>query len=281
MNEMSVDGQFESMDEFSEEVLPVMRCLKYIKAHGGKVYKYSEFYNRKITKTETWNDLRKVRGDSFTRLKSLLLETTERPPFWDLQEDWEQDAEAYYKCDGLDVSMTSVAEAAEAGTLLLSFPMEKYNDKKLEVIKNGEKEFVVPSVVTLNYLAESLREQDQIDIDEYLCNKYCGTRLDFSEMGPSYGLSNFEKEEIEDCLRTFDKFVHMEDWNAIFKDDRLRYKKYSPSSKGDDWFSNGKYADKEIDKFRCINPKRCFGYRDGDVFHVLGMERDHKISDKG
>lgn len=36
-----------------------------------------------------------------------------------------------------------------------------------------------------------------------------------------------------------------------------------------------------IYKFRCKNPKRCFGYRKNDVFHVLRMERDHKISDNG
>lgn len=39
MNELSIDGQFESMDEFSEAAIPVMKCLKYIKEHEGKIYK--------------------------------------------------------------------------------------------------------------------------------------------------------------------------------------------------------------------------------------------------
>lgn len=281
MNELSIDGQFESMDEFSEAAIPVMKCLKYIKEHEGKIYKYSGFFNCNITKTETWNDLRKIRGDKLTRLKSLLLSTTEEPPYWDLQDDWLQDVEAQYKCDGIDVTMSSIAEAAEAGALLVSFPMERYQDKKLQVVKNDNREFELPSAVTLKFLVDSLKDKNQIDIDEYLCNKYAGTRLDFSKMESRYGLHKFEKEEIEDCLRTFDKFVQLENWNAIFRDESLKYKKYSPSLKDDDWFLNGEYADKEIDKFRCVNPKRCFGYREGEVFYVLRMERDHKISDKG
>ena len=40
-----------------------------------------------------------------------------------------------------------------------------------------------------------------------------------------------------------------------------------------------KYSDKRIDKFRCVNPKRCFGYRDNDIFYVLRMGRDQNISD--
>lgn len=39
--------------------------------------------------------------------------------------------------------------------------------------------------------------------------------------------------------------------------------------------------DTQLVEFRCKNPKRCFGYRKNDVFHVLRMERDHKISDNG
>lgn len=281
MNELSVDGQFESMEKFSEAAVSVMKCLKYMKEHNGKVYKYSGFYNRKITKTETWHDLKRMRGDKFTRLKSLLVGTMETPPYWDLQNSWEQDVEAEYRCEGMDVSMSSVAEAAEADALLISFPMERYQDKRLKIIKDDKKEFILPSAVTLKFLIDSLKDKDQIGINEYLCDRYAGTRLDFSKMELRYGLHNFEKEEIEDCLRTFDKFVKLEDWNAVFQDESLRYKKYSPSSKENDWFSRGKYADKEIDKFRCVNPKRCFGYREGDTFYVLRMERDHKISDKG
>lgn len=106
LNELSVDGQFQDIEEFSDAILPVMKCLKYIKNQGGVVYKYSEFYNRKITKDKTWNDLRTIRGDHFTRLKSLLLGTTDTPPFWDRQDKWKQDIDAKYQLDDMDVAMT-------------------------------------------------------------------------------------------------------------------------------------------------------------------------------
>lgn len=75
--------------------------------------------------------------------------------------------------------------------------------------------------------------------------------------------------------------MSLESWDRIFEDKGLHYKKYSPSSEKDNWFRGDKYSNLSIDKFRCVNPKRCFGYREYDVFHVLRMERDHSISDKG
>lgn len=281
LNELSVDGQFQDIEEFSDAILPVMKCLKYIKNQGGVVYKYSEFYNRKITKDKTWNDLRTIRGDHFTRLKSLLLGTTDTPPFWDRQDKWKQDIDAKYQLDDMDVAMTTIAEAAEANGVLLSFPMEKYQNKILHVTKNDAMYLQIPSAVSFDFFVESLREKKQIDIHEYVHKKYEGTRLNFSKIEKQYGFYDFEKEEVEDCLRTFDKFVKIENWNAVYRDKSLRYKKYSPSSKENDWFSDDLYKGNIIDKFRCGNKKRCFGYREDNIFYVLRMERDHKISDKG
>lgn len=111
--------------------------------------------------------------------------------------------------------------------------------------------------------------------------KYEGTRLDFTSLEEGYGLKNFEKSEIQDCLESFDRFVTHESWEDIAGDTGLYYKSYEPASKSDNWFRGAKYDGLDIYKFRCKNPKRCFGYRKNDVFHVLRMERDHKISDNG
>ena len=75
-------------------------------------------------------------------------------------------------------------------------------------------------------------------------------------------------------------FAEHKDWTEIAQDAALRYKEYKPSRK-ENWFLGSPYEDMTIHKFRCGNPKRCFGFRQGDVFYVLRMERDHSISDKG
>ena len=46
-------------------------------------------------------------------------------------------------------------------------------------------------------------------------------------------------------------------------------------------FENLNLKIRKFINFRCKNPKRCFGYREGEKFYVLRMERDHKISDNG
>ena len=181
----------------------------------------------------------------------------------------------------MDVSGTSIAEAAEARGVLFSFPLEKFTDKNLNIIKNERDMLDVFSVSSMKHFNEWLWENEDIDIYNYLSCRYDATRLNFSRLEREYGFDDFEKDEVYDCIRTFDKFVQLEDWNAVFQDKALVYKKYLPSSKGKNWFLTSEYSDKQIDKFRCVNPKRCFGYREKGIFYVLRMERDHSISDNG
>ena len=112
LNELSLEGQFETLNKFFCEIKSIIKCLKYVNEQGEKIYKSSDFYERKITPDKTWNDLRGEKSDIAKRLKSLLLSTTDSPPFWDLEEI-SQDLNALYKWNDSDVSGTSVAEAAE------------------------------------------------------------------------------------------------------------------------------------------------------------------------
>lgn len=280
LNELSLEGQFKNLDSFFDEIKPVMKCLKYVKEQGEKIYKSSDFYGRKITPDKTWNDLRGEKSDMAKRLKSLLLSTTDSPPFWDLEE-MGQDLSAMYKWNDLDVSGTSIAEGAEMRGILFSFPHEKFADKTLNVIKNEKHMLNVFSASSMKSFNEWLWKNENIDIYDYLNRRYEGTRLNFSRLEREHGFDYFEKDEICDCIRAFDRFVQLEDWNEVFQDKSLVYKRYSPSSKGKNWFLTSKYSDKQIDKFRCVNPKRCFGFRDDGIFYVLRMERDHSVSDNG
>lgn len=263
-----------------------MKCLSYIRKQNWIVDKHSTFYNQKITNDKTLHDLkgmrlRGIRGDQLRAIKSLLLSTVDNPPFWDFQEVFKQNLEPQYIYNKIDVSATSIAEAAEEGRMVLSFQKEEYNDIIMNVLKDSQQEFQVPSIGTLSYMVERLWENGELNLHEYLMERYKNTRLNFSLFEPEYGFQEFESFEIRDCIQSFDRFVKLESWEKIFQDNRLHYKKYSPSSQKKNWFQGIKYQGKQIDKFRCVNPKRCFGYREEDVFYVLRMERDHKISDNG
>lgn len=281
LNELSLEGQFDEIEDFLEQAVPLMKCLKFVYKKGGQVNKHSTFYNQKITRDKTWNDLRGMRGDKVRKMKSLLLSTTDNPPFWDCQAQLKQDLQAKYIYEGCNVSATSLAEAAEDNGMLLSFQHKMYSDLTVDIIKNNQEKFKVSSVSTLKYMLEELWIAGKISIHDYLSGRYEGTRLDFSELEQEHGFQKFESHEIRDCIQTFDKFIALDSWEMIFQDNGLHYKKYSPSSEENNWFRGEAYCGKTIDKFRCINPKRCFGYREKDIFHVLRMERDHKISDNG
>lgn len=281
LNELSLDGQFDSMEDFLDASMPTIKCLKYINENKWPISKCTHFYDCKITSVHTVHDLRGVRDDRARRIKSLLLKTTDNPPFWDIEENSVQDMETDYILDDHNVSGTSIAEAAESRGVLISFLHEKYKDRILNVKRNSEEMVNIASISSPGYLAENLWENEEIEIYDYLKMRYEGTRLDFSEFQIEYGFAEFQKEEIRECMDTFEKFVKLEDWDAILQDTALHYKKYSPSSERYNWFKGTTYERTTIDKFRCGNPKRCFGYRRGNIFYVLRMERDHRISDNG
>ena len=58
LNELSLEGQFENFNKFFCEIKSMIKCLKYVNEQGEKIYKSSDFYERKITPDKTWNDLR-------------------------------------------------------------------------------------------------------------------------------------------------------------------------------------------------------------------------------
>ena len=97
LNEMSLDGQFSSMNAFIDSCDPMIKCLNYLKKQNEKVYKHSTFYKQKITQEKTFNDLRGAKGDKARKLKILLLSTTDNPPFWDEEDHFAQDLELLWQ----------------------------------------------------------------------------------------------------------------------------------------------------------------------------------------
>ena len=151
----------------------------------------------------------------------------------------------------------------------------------LQSVYNNEKECSIISVHSPQYLVEKHRNILNIDRKTFLQIRYEGSRIDCSLLETKYGPEYLEKNEFRELISTLDKFIQHNSWETIAVDDGLEYKKYTPGSENENWFSGRKYKGKTIMKFRFSSVLRCFGYRKEDRFRILRIERDHKISDHG
>lgn len=276
LNEKSLQGQFTSMDEFIDNISPFLSSVRYfMKQEEWSVLKHSGLFRAYITKTEMFYRIRESRTDEARKIKAILCQMSDEPPYWDM----EPKQSGSYLENGTEVMGTSIAEASARSGFLLSFPRSSYVDREIELLhEKGQK--IVSSITSMQYGRNILYKRGILDITTYLREKYRDTRLSFDEFDSDYGFDDFQKEEIAECLEQFERFVGHESWTGVMRDTSLCYKEYQPSKK-DNWFKGSKYEDVRIYKFRCGNPKRCFGYRRGDTFYALRMERDHSISDYG
>lgn len=143
INEKSLDGQFQSFEEFLDNSLNFVRCLEWFRKSGTswRILKKSNLYTSKITKEQHFYDLRSYRvssekntNDILRKLKSSLLLLQNDPPFWDV-ENIVQNGEYYL--DGINITGSSIAEAIAKDGAVLSFNHRLYHDIDLKVI-NGE-----------------------------------------------------------------------------------------------------------------------------------------------
>lgn len=280
LNERSLHGQFESLDDFLESLRPVIKCLEIIhKIPDMKIYKIKNFYSCQITKEEKIKDLRGYEySDTLMRLQQSLDKEIYDDPYWD--DDPKHNLAEQFLWEGEDVTATSLAEAAVKNASLLSFRSEEFIDKVLK-IEDSSKCYEVNSVHTSGYLSREYVKELKLTRKDILLARYRGTRIDCELLEEKYGADILEKSEFELLKSTLDKFVAHYSWSDIESDDGLEYKKYNPSSPKDNWFKGVKYNGKTIMKFRFSDVLRGFGYRKGDSFKVIRLERTHKVSDKG
>lgn len=282
LNELSLNGQFNTVDDFIRGNKGVMECIRWVSKRECVIYKKSDFYYSMITQDKSLycalGGYRPSDGEisDLLRKYKLLLELISANPYWDSEMSPDGDK---YVINGFDLGGSSVEAAARMKGALFSFVESCYSDQRL-IVEHEKERVEIYSISSTFMLSEFLRKNEVKEIDEFVKLRYRDSNLDFSRLESRYGFSQFQKDEIEDCIRTFDRFVNMS-WDQIYEDNAIRFKHYDPSSQKENWFSNSEYNTKNIGKFRCVNPKRCFGYREGDKFYVLRMERDHSISDHG
>lgn len=124
--------------------------------------------------------------------------------------------------------------------------------------------------------------------DQYLCDSYDVSGTSIAEACArdedllSFWGSKFSSEQIkvkknqvdEFNLKNFVRAEGLLDWAEIHKHSGLKYREFH-----DRRFSGRAYG--KTYKFNVSVKMRCHGFREGDKFVVLALERDHKLSDSG
>lgn len=231
LNEESLHGQFESVEEFLKSLRANLLCFRLIHSQkNGKIRKIADLYKYQVTPEWKLGDLKRYpKSDELKRLRIALDKEISTEPYWDL--DPAHDYGMPYLMEGIDVSGTAVAEAVERKEHLLSFDSVFYSDRELAIQWNG-KEYHVISIYHPSCLVKYFGEEMELERDACLRARYAGTRIDCSKLEKEHGAENLEKDEYHLLLGTLDKFVNHESWETIGLDDGLEYKKiYSLSSR--------------------------------------------------
>ena len=269
-----MSGQFSDQDAFIRNgLLPFVSVLKEMQGFSTLLLKKSDVWSNKITQLNTLhsflinNKFRK--SDEVRRLKSAIADLTKKP-FWDV--DSKQEPDSTYFLDGLNIWGSSPAEACERDKVIVSFVSLLTSSDPLDIIRNG---INVPlkNLTCSGKLTEFLWANNQISFESYLKKRFSGDKLDFSRIDKKMDFSIIQTAEQSLFVDTFRKFEELS-WDQIHTDTGLDYKEYHGNI-------DMSYRDRKTYKFRASQKFRCHGYREKDSFVVIGLETDHKLSDRG
>ena len=288
LNELSLVGQFQSVDDFVREgALPLADVLADIAKFGGTLlYKKSDFYQCNALPNMTFFDL-VIAGapartnDSLRKLKSKLA-LLMNEPHWDLNP--KQDEEAIYVMvdnsgKEIDVSGTSIAEALIRKACLVSFSKSAFVQTPIKVKEKSKNAYSdVENVWRSGQVCDVLQKAGVLSIEDYMIGKYSG-KLDFSSIDDKNGFCLINSSNISVFESGFRKFNELPG-SQIPMDDALDYKEFHCNANTKRFFHKEMWG-KGIRKFRITQEIRCLGYVEDSTFYVLRFDLDHKLSDLG
>ena len=281
LNELSLTGQFKDENDFFDNFDSVLEMIKLLDVLKFSLSKEYMFFDVAITSQYKLSDFLRLRTDRAKRMKRFLAKLAQNPPFWNEMQKHDCNNDSYI-FNGIDICNTSLAESCERDKIILSFNHKNFLKNNLLVQKNNY-DIDIYNFIDTNHFLEYLLSISKIETLDYCKLKYNNSKLNFSLLEIGYGFDSLDTpQQKEEFLNAFHEFSQ-NSWENILKSDGLEYKKYDkPKNKKIlGWFRKGKYATKDIYKFRVTQKYRCFGYREQDVFFVLRFEIDHKISDNG
>jgi hypothetical protein len=284
LNELSLDKQFSTLDDFIENSLfGFVEIVTFFIESGNCPMKNYDFYNCKITQIDTFYSL--ITNKSIYRISDIVrkykttLDRINREPFWESNKL--HNTELIYSWNDKIVTGTSVAESFERNSFLISFKPSKFELDKLIVQKEYKETKEIHNITELNSALKYLYDNNCLRFYDFCKYYYKETKLSFEHINKekSFDLISDKKDENE-FLNSFNMFSEMTWFDIIAQGGKgenkvgLAYSKYHKQEA----FSSYNLSN-IIDKFRCSQKIRVFGYRNKDKFYVLEFDMNHRLSD--
>lgn len=290
LNELSLCGQYADREQFvTNGIKPLLGVIKTLSSFGvNDILKKSTFYDSEVTKDLRLHELTKTRMSPAVLAVCSQLSKMQGEPFWDIKSRQQLEMRYFIQRPGedsatvdKDVTATGVAEAYARKGCLISFRDGGYDGATEQVRREDEPKYVEPALTNLhdkNETEQFLFDSGQIDYKGYIMSRYCG-KLVYDELSDNHGLNHVNSSNYR---QFFDSFKNFEEysWHQIITSDGFDYKEFTKNKDTRSYFSHDLWA-KGIHKFRVSQEIRCFGYREGEKFHLLRIDLDHVLSDKG
>lgn len=290
LNELSLCGQFESASQFAKEgMTPLIGVLKTLFEFGvSDILKKSSFYENNVTIDKKLYQITGSRMSLPLLAVCSYLSRMQGEPYWDTNPRQDVSKRYLLKKDGfdggieeIDITRSGVAEVYARQGCLISYRNDGYDELLENVRREDEADFPETGITNLHDKKETeefLFESGQIDFKSYIKSRY-STKLMYDELSDSHGLNLVSKSNFRQFFASFKDFEAYS-WQQIITSDGFDYKEFKYNKQTKNYFTPEQWR-KSIHKFRISSGIRCFGYREGENFHLLRIDLDHILSDKG
>jgi hypothetical protein len=173
INELSLSGQFPSVEKFIEDALPsVISVLNEMNCDRDLLYKKYDFYSSPVTGELSIHDI--LIGNTSRLYWELRKIKSQLRSFFDLPY-WENERKHASECEYLynthNVCGQSLAESCERDRVIISFMHGDFSDVRLSVMKN-HKEVVVDNLFTKGHYTEVAYQRHVIPYADYFKWKF-------------------------------------------------------------------------------------------------------------
>ena len=141
LNDYSISGQFEAVENFTEYVIENLRPIFDMIIDRNIVFSRKQnIYDYKITKEKTLNDLlvESYGNPSVSVLRWYIQELGYQDPYWDREDEIRTIPEVEYVCPKKEEKPNCFTEAIERNGSVLSFPNSGYDETVFCCKRNNE-----------------------------------------------------------------------------------------------------------------------------------------------
>lgn len=163
LNELSVQGQFASIQEFVDDVLPsFLEVLDDVDESNDLIYKKYDLFSSMVTPDTNLHAILigdySRQYDIIRRFKSKLVSLF-KDPYWEETQKHSIDTPYLYK--GEDIAGTSLAESCERDKVVISLPCADFYSGKL-IIQKQAKELIVDNLFAAGHYTAVAEERGLI-----------------------------------------------------------------------------------------------------------------------